>query len=65
MYFEGKKAGFGKAIKNSVGSGTTRSITAPWINYRTTQVSLDLKENFVKRLGIRDTFNVVHLSASW
>ena len=65
MYFEEKKAGFGKAIKNSVGSGTTRNLTAPWINYRTTQVSLDLKENFVKRLGIGDTFNVIHLFVSW
>ena len=38
---------------------------APSINYQTTQIPLDLIEHFVKRLGLGDSFNVVHLSLSW
>ena len=37
-------------------------VTAPLINYQTTQIPLDLIECFVKRLGIGDTFNAVQLS---
>ena len=37
-------------------------VTAPLINYQTTQIPLDLMERFVKRLGIGDTFNAVQLS---
>ena len=37
-------------------------VTAPLINYQTTQIPLDLIERFVKRLGIGDTFNAVQLS---
>ena len=40
-------------------------VTAPLINYQTTRIPLDLTERFVKRLGLGDTFNVVHLSVSW
>ena len=39
-------------------------VTAPLINYQTTQIPLDLIEHFVKRLGLGDTFNAVHLSVS-
>ena len=38
---------------------------SPLINYQTTQIPLDLIEHFVKRLGLGDSFNVVHLSLSW
>ena len=38
---------------------------APSINYQTTQIPLDLIEHFVKRLGLGDSFNAVHLSLSW
>ena len=40
-------------------------LIAPLINYQTTQIPLDLIEHFVKRLGLGDSFNVVHLSLSW
>ena len=40
-------------------------VTAPLINYQTTRIPLHLTERFVKRLGLGDTFNVVHLSVSW
>ena len=40
-------------------------VIAPLINYQTTQIPLDLIEHFVKRLGLGDSFNVVHLSLSW
>ena len=40
-------------------------VIAPLINYHTTQIPLDLIEHFVKRLGLGDSFNVVHLSLSW
>lgn len=40
-------------------------VTAPTINYQTTQVPLDLNENFVMKLGLGDTFTAVHLSVSW
>ena len=40
-------------------------ITASLINYHTTQIPLDLTEHFVKRLGLGDTFNAIHLSVSW
>ena len=40
-------------------------VIAPLINYQTTQIPLDLMEHFVKRLGLGDSFNVVHLSLSW
>ena len=41
-------------------------VTAPLINYQTTRISLlDLTERFVKRSGLGDTFNVIHLSVSW
>ena len=29
------------------------------------QIPLDLTEHFVKRLGLGDTFNAIHLSVSW
>ena len=35
------------------------------INYQTTEIPLDLIEHFVKRLGLGDSFNAVHLSLSW
>ena len=34
-------------------------------DYQTTQIPLDLIEHFVKRLGLGDSFNAVHLSLSW
>ena len=40
-------------------------VTASKINYQTTQIPLDLIEHFVKRLGLGDTFNAIHLSLSW
>ena len=44
-------------------------VTAPLINYQTTRIPLldllDLTERFVKRLGLGDTFNAIHLSVSW
>ena len=41
-------------------------VTAPLINYQTTWIPLlDLTERFVKRLGLGDTFNAIHLSVSW
>ena len=40
-------------------------VTAPTINYQTTQVPLNLKEYFVMKLGLGDTFTAVHLSVSW
>ena len=40
-------------------------VIAPLINYQTTQIPLDLIEHFVKRLGLGDSYNVVHLSLSW
>ena len=40
-------------------------VIAPSINYQTTQIPLDLIEHFVKRLGLGDSFNAVHLSLSW
>ena len=40
-------------------------VIAPLINYQTIQIPLDLIEHFVKRLGLGDSFNVVHLSLSW
>ena len=40
-------------------------VIAPSINYQTTQIALDLIEHFVKRLGLGDSFNAVHLSLSW
>ena len=41
-------------------------VTAPLINYKTTRIPLlDLTERFVKRLGLGDTFNAIHLSVSW
>ena len=36
-------------------------VIAPSINYQTTQIPLDLIEHFVKRLGLGDSFNAVHL----
>ena len=36
-------------------------VTAPLINYQTTRIPLDLTE----KLGLGDTFNVIHLSVSW
>ena len=39
-------------------------VTASLINYHTTH-PLDLTEHFVKRLGLGDTFNAIHLSVSW
>ena len=40
-------------------------VTAPSINYQTTQIPLDPLEHFVKRLGLGDSFNAVYLSVSW
>lgn len=40
-------------------------VTVPSINYQTTQIPLNLMEHSVKRLGLRDTFNAIHLSVSW
>ena len=40
-------------------------VTAPSINYQTTQIPLDLIEHFIRRLGLGDTFNAVCLSVSW
>lgn len=40
-------------------------VTVPSINYQTTQIPLNLMEDSVKRLGLRDTFNAIHLSVSW
>ena len=40
-------------------------VTAPQINYQTTQIPLDLIELFVKILGLGDTLNAIHLSVSW
>jgi len=40
-------------------------VTAPSINYQTTQISLELIEHFVNRLGLGETFNAVYLSLSW
>ena len=40
-------------------------VTAPLINYQTMQIPLNLIEHFVKRLGLRETFNAnIHLSVS-
>ena len=39
-------------------------IIAPSINYQTTQIPLDLIGHFVKRLGLGDSLNAVHLSLS-
>ena len=36
-------------------------ITAPLINYQTTQIPLDLIECYVKRLRLGNTFNAIHL----
>ena len=40
-------------------------VTAPALNYQTTDYTLDLIEYFVKRLELGDTFNAVCLSVSW
>ena len=40
-------------------------VTAPLINYQTTRIPLNLIEHFVKRSGLGDTFNAIHLSVSW
>ena len=40
-------------------------VTAPSLNYQTTDYTLDLIEYFVKRLELGDTFNAVCLSVSW
>ena len=40
-------------------------VTAPLINYQTTQIPLYLIQHLVKILGLGDTFNAVHLSVSW
>ena len=40
-------------------------ITAPSINYQTAKIPLDLMEHFVKRLGLGDAFNAIHLFVSW
>ena len=37
-------------------------VTAPAIDYQTTQIPLDLIEHFVKRLVLGDSLNAVHLS---
>ena len=39
-------------------------VTASSINYQTTQIPLDLREHFVKRLRLGDTFYAFHLSVS-
>ena len=41
---------------------TGQEYTAPSINYQTTHIPLELKEHFVKRIGLGDTFNAIHLS---
>ena len=40
-------------------------VTAPLINYQTTQIPLNLTEHYVKRSGLGDTYNAIHLSVSW
>ena len=39
-------------------------VTAPSINYQTTQIPIDPVKYFVKKLGLGETFNAVHLSVS-
>ena len=39
-------------------------VTAPSINYQTTQFPLELIKHFVKRLGLGDTYSAVFLSVS-
>ena len=39
-------------------------VTAPSINYQTTQIPIDPIKHFVKKLGLGETFNGVHLSVS-
>ena len=39
-------------------------VTAPSINYQTTQFPIELIKHFVKRLGLGDTFSAVFLSVS-
>ena len=39
-------------------------VTAPSINYQTTQIPIDPVKHFVKKLGLGETFNAVHLSVS-
>lgn len=41
-------------------------VTVPSINFQTTQILLDLMENFFKkRFGLGESFNSVYLSVSW
>ena len=39
-------------------------VTAPSINYQTTQIPIDPIKHFAKKLGLGETFNGVHLSVS-
>ena len=39
-------------------------VTAPSINYQTTQIPIDPIKHFVKKLGLGETLNAVHLSVS-
>ena len=39
-------------------------VTAPSINYQTTQIPIDPIKHFVKKLGLGETFNAVHVSVS-
>ena len=41
-----------------------KSSTNPSINYKTTQIPLDLREHFLNRLGLGDTFNSAYLPVS-
>ena len=64
-YFKRKMSKiFTKYRSHSTAGNIKVHVTAPQMNYQTTQIPLYLMEHFVKSLGLANTFNAIHLSVS-